>query len=58
MSGEAISQMEEILDRLEHTRKCITEYLYDGRRCQCGADDIKESIAKYRMNVWKELRSG
>lgn len=55
MNGELICSLEELSDRLEHTRKCTTEYLYEGRRCDCGAEDIREAIAKYRMSVWKEV---
>ena len=57
MTLEPIIQLEENIDRLEHTHKCETEYLYEGRRCQCGVADLRDAMNKYRGNVWLENRS-
>ena len=54
MTLEPIIQLEENLDRLEHTRKCITEYLCNEMKCQCGLDNIRDFINKYRHNIWLE----
>ena len=57
MTLEPIIQLEESLDRLEHTRKCITEYLCNGMKCQCGLDSIRDLINRYRHNIWLENKT-
>lgn len=51
---EPIIQIEDSLDRLDHTRKCITEYLIIKQPCQCGLDEIKAALDKYSKNQWEE----
>lgn len=58
MRVEPIFQIEEALDQLEHTFKCRTEYLVDGKKCACGVEAIRDALSKYRTNVWQENRSG
>ena len=58
MNAEPIIQLEEVLERLEHTRKCVTERLYYGEKCCCKLQMIIDATAEYKMNVWKEMRSG
>lgn len=56
MDLESIFQLEDALDRLEHTRKCLYEYLANKKPCQCGLNLIKQNLLEYRENCWREKR--
>lgn len=56
MNHEPISQLEDNADQLQHTRACETSALYEGKRCTCGIQDLRDAIMKYRRNVWLENR--
>lgn len=56
VSGEILIHLQENIDSLEHTRKCITENLVNGIRCKCGLQKIIDSFMEYQQNLWKENR--
>lgn len=51
---ESITQIEDALSRLDHTRKCITEYLVKRLSCQCGLAELNTSLDKYSKSQWRE----
>lgn len=56
MSGETITLLEEISDRLQHTRECEAE-IWHAKKCICGVEEIQQGILKYKQACWKELRT-
>jgi len=57
MYHELIMQLEEIADRIQHTKDCERNNIYIGLKCKCGAKELLETISNYKTNVWKENRN-
>lgn len=56
MHLDILVQVEEAADQLQHTRECETTQLYNGNRCNCGIQDLRDALEKYRLKMWKENR--
>lgn len=47
-------EIEDSIDKLEHTHKCITEFLCISKPCCCGLDQLRKAIQDYRHATWME----
>ena len=54
MTIEFIIQLEDAIDKLDHTRSCLVNNLAQGRPCRCKLQMIRDAVAEYRKAVWEE----